>query len=195
MAESRVIGRPRSEKSREAILDAAFGVLIARGYAGFAIEAVAAAAGAGKTTVYRWWKTKAELAVDAFFHATTDELRLPETSSAQADFRAQITELGTLLRGERGHALAAMLGGARTDPVLARALGERWLEPRRRWGYARMVRAAADGQLWPGVQPPAALAVLYGPLYTPLLFGGEVPSAREVKAYLDVACRGIFASL
>ena len=105
----------------------------------------------------------------------------------------QIMELGQLLRRKRGQALAVMLGGARTDPALAKALGERWLEPRRRWGFARMVRAAANGDLWPGVQPPAALAVLYGPLYTPLLFGGEVPQAKEVEAYLDVACRGIFA--
>lgn len=186
------MGRPRSEKSREAILRAAFQMLIARGYAGFTIEAVAAGANAGKTTVYRWWPTKAELAVEAFFHATTDELTLPESESAEADFRAQIVELGELLRGERGQAFAAMLGGARTDPALARALGERWLEPRRRWGFARMMRAASGGELRPGVDPSAALALLYGPLYAPLLFGGHVPDARAVDSYLDIACRGIF---
>ncbi|QJR37134.1 TetR/AcrR family transcriptional regulator [Gemmatimonas groenlandica] len=192
MAKSRVIGRPRSEKSREAILDAAFRVLVARGYAGFTIEAVAAEANSGKTTVYRWWPTKGDLAAEAFFHATTEELQLPESASAQADFRMQITELATLLRGERGQALAAMLGGARTDSALGRALGERWLEPRRRWGMARMLRAESKGQLRADVQPGAALAVLYGPLYAPLLFGGEVPNAESVQAYLDVACRGIF---
>lgn len=192
MSKSRVTGRPRSEKSREAILDAAFRVLIARGYSGFAIEVVATVAGAGKTTIYRWWKTKAELAVDAFLHATTEELVLPDTGSAQADFRAQITALGELLRNDRGQALAAMLGGARTDPALARTLGERWLEPRRRWGFERMMRAVANAELRVGVVPSAALAVLYGPLYTPLLFGGKVPDSVAVHAYLDVACAGIF---
>ena len=173
-------------------MEAAFALLVERGYAGFTIEGVASIAGAGKTTVYRWWKTKADLAVEAFFHATTDELRLPDTGSARADFVEQIRELGSLLRGDRGKALAAMLGGARTDPQLAQALGERWLEPRRRWGFERMSRAAKTGELLPGVKPPAALAVLYGPLYAPLLFGGEVPSAAEVDAYLAVACAGIF---
>lgn len=192
MMESRHTGRPRSERSQAAILEAAFRLLVARGYAGFAIEAVAAEAGAGKTTVYRWWKSKADLAVDAFFHATTDELQLPDSGSAESDFREQIAALGELLRGDRGRALAAMLGGARTDPALAKALGERWLEPRRRWGFARMMRAAAAGELQPHAQPSAALAVLYGPLYTPLLFGGEVPSADAIRAYLDMACRGIF---
>lgn len=186
------MGRPRSESSREAILEAAFRLLVERGYAGFGFEPVAAAAGTGKTTIYRWWKSKAELAVDAFFHATEAELRFPNTGTAQGDFRAQIIELAELLRGQRGRALAGMLGGARTDPVLARALGERWLAPRRVWGFERMSRAKAAGELRAGVEVSAALAVLYGPLYAPLLFGGDVPTSRETLDYLDVACAGIF---
>lgn len=192
MTKSRVIGRPRSESSREAILDAAFQLLVERGYAGFGIEPVAAAAGTGKTTIYRWWKSKAELAVDAFFHATQAELRFPDTGTAQDDFRAQILELAELLRGKRGRALAGMLGGARTDAALGRALGERWLAPRRLWGLERMSRAQAEGELLDGVDVGAALAVLYGPLYTPLLFGGDVPGRDETVAYLNVACAGIF---
>jgi AcrR family transcriptional regulator len=186
------MGRPRSETSRQAILDAAFTLLAERGYAGFAIEPVAAAAGVGKTTVYRWWESKAALAVDAFFHATEAELRFPETDRAESDFRAQIGELATLLRGARGQAFAAMLGGARTDPELAHALGERWLEPRRQWGIARMTAAAAAGELLPETDIGAALALLYGPLYAPLLFGASVPEAAAVTAYLDLACRAIF---
>lgn len=179
--------------SREAILTAAFDVLVARGWSGFAIEAVASEAGSGKTTIYRWWRSKAELAVDAFFHATEAELRFPDTGSAEGDFRAQILELAELLRGPRGRALAAMLGGARTDPGLGRALGQRWLEPRRRWGLERMTKAQANGELRQGVEPQAALAVLYGPLYAPLLFGEHVPAAPAVEAYLRIAVAGVFA--
>jgi AcrR family transcriptional regulator len=186
------MGRPRSESSREAILDAAFRLLVERGYAGFGIEPVAAAAGTGKTTIYRWWTSKDELAVEAFFHATRTELSFPDTGTAEGDFRAQIMELAELLRGERGRALAGMLGGARTDAALARALGERWLAPRRAWGFERMSRARAAGELRDGVEVGAALAVLYGPLYTPLLFGGEVPGPKETADYLNIACCGIF---
>jgi len=192
MFKSRVMGRPRSESSRGAILAAAFALLVERGYGPFAIEAVAKRAGTGKTTVYRWWKSKAELAVEAFFHATEAELRFPDTGTAKGDFCAQIEDLAELLRGPRGRALAAMLGGARNDPELGRALGERWLEPRRRWGFERMSRAKDSGELRDDVEVPAALALLYGPLYAPLLFGGEVPTAESVRAYLQIACVGIF---
>ncbi len=127
-----------------------------------------------------------------FFHATEAELRFPETGRAESDFRAQIGELATLLRGARGQAFAAMLGGARTDPELARALGERWLEPRHQWGIARMTAAAAAGELLPETDIAAALALLYGPLYTPLLFGGPIPDTAAVTSYLNLACRAIF---
>lgn len=193
MTRTRVPGRPRSEAAREAILAAAFALLAERGYGAFAIEAVAAGAGVGKTTIYRWWASKAELAIDAFLHATDAEIRLPDTGSAERDFRAQIADLAGVLRGPRGRAFAAMLAGSGADPALARALGERVLEPRRRWGLARMRAAEAAGELRPGVDPTAALSVLYGPLYAPLLFGGTVPDAAEVAAYLDVACAGVFA--
>jgi len=192
MAAARVIGRPRSEKSKEAILDAAFRLLARIGYDRFTIEAVAAEAGAGKTTIYRWWKTKAALAVEGFFHATADELVLPDTGSAQQDFRAQIAALADLLRGDRGRAFAAMLGGARSDPTLARELGERWLAPRRQWGFARITRAQTNGELRDEVNVTAALALLYGPLYAPILFGGDVPDNTAVSDYLDLACSAIF---
>ncbi|MBU6395464.1 MAG: TetR/AcrR family transcriptional regulator [Sphingomonadales bacterium] len=192
MPESRQMGRPRSESARKAILEATFTLLVERGYDALALEAVARVAGVGKSTIYRWWQTKAELAVEAFFEATADELKMPQTNDARADFHAQIGALATLLAGTRGRAFAAMLGGALNDPALARVIGARWLDPRQRWGRERMARAAAEGQLKPGVEPRAALAVLYGPLYTPLLFGGEVPAAEAVQAYLNIACNGIF---
>lgn len=175
-------------------MEAGFRLLVERGYAGFAIEPVAAAAGTGKSTIYRWWKSKAELAVEAFFHATEAELRFPDTGSAEGDFRAQITELADVLRGERGRAFAGMLAGAGSDPDLGRALGQRWLAPRRAWGFDRMSRAKAAGELRADVEVGAALAVLYGPLYTPLLFGGTVPTQTEVGATLDIACFAIFRS-
>lgn len=187
-------GRPRSSTTHDAILDAAFTVLTERGYAGMTIEGVAEAAGAGKATVYRWWAGRAELAVDAFFHASEAELQLPETDNPRADFRAQITELADFLRGPRGRALAAMLGGARGDPALAEVLNARWREPRRRWGYARMVRAKAQGWCRPDLDVPAALGLLYGALYTPLLFGQDVPSRDQMAAHLDIAFAGIFVN-
>jgi Tetracyclin repressor-like, C-terminal domain len=85
-----------------------------------------------------------------------------------------------------------MLGGARTDPELAQALGERWLNPHRQWGFARMTQAKAAGELLPDVDVGAALAVLYGPLYAPLLFGQGVPDRETVQHILAITTRAVF---
>lgn len=187
-------GRPRSEATRARLLNAAFKIMLDRGYDGMAFEAVAAEAGAGKTTIYRLWQSKADLAVEAFFHATEHELRFPDTGSIREDFRQQITELSRLLQGPKGTVFAAMLGGARTDQALAKALNERWLEPRRKWGSARMAQAIAGGQCKPGIDVGAALGILYGPLYTPLLFGQTMPTGKQVEAHLAIALPAIFHS-
>jgi AcrR family transcriptional regulator len=185
-------GRPRDESAKDAILTAAFSILGERNYAGFTIEAVASAAGVAKTTIYRWWPSKAELAVEAFFFATKSELAFPNTGSAQSDFRIQITELSNLLRGPRGSAMASMLGGSRMDEKLAIALGEKWLMPRRKWGFERMTKAKVSGELQDNVDIGAALALLYGPIYTPLLFGQNVPDVQQLEAILTLACKAIF---
>src|ERR1035437_4663089 len=59
-------GRPRSEESRQSILRSTLKLLKQDGgFAELSIEAVAADANVGKTTVYRWWPTKAALVADA----------------------------------------------------------------------------------------------------------------------------------
>lgn len=83
-----------------------------------------------------------------------------------------------------------MLGSARTDADLGAALGERWLAPRRAWGRVRMAQTERPGDLRAGTDPEAALGILYGPLYAPLLFGGTVPGLPAVRAHLGIACRG-----
>src|SRR5215213_4705504 len=56
--------RRRSEKSRVAIITATRELLLERGFDGTSIEAVAARAGVGKQTIYRWWPSRPALVAD-----------------------------------------------------------------------------------------------------------------------------------
>ena len=56
--------RRRSEKSRTAIVTATRELLLERGFDGLTIEAVAARAGVGKQTIYRWWPSRPALVAD-----------------------------------------------------------------------------------------------------------------------------------
>jgi AcrR family transcriptional regulator len=187
-------GRPRSEASREAILSAAFVELQERGFEAFAIEAVAARAGVGKATIYRWWDSRAALAVECFFTHTQTELRFPELGSARADFEQQILNLGKLLRSPLGKALLSMMIGAKSDPELAKAFVARWVLPRKVWGVQRLERAIRDGECAPELDIEATLDLLYGPLYSRLLVGFEPPNDAYVRRMLTLAFTAVFRS-
>ena len=66
-AEAPQRGRPRSERARKAILEAAAELLLARGLSAVSMDAVAERAGVSKATIYRWWATKETLALDALY--------------------------------------------------------------------------------------------------------------------------------
>ena len=85
-------GRPRSEASRQAILDATKRLLDTETVRDLSIERIAKEAGVGKTTIYRWWPSKAAVVIDAFFEAVVPKTPFPEgTSAAEAIARASAT--------------------------------------------------------------------------------------------------------
>jgi hypothetical protein len=55
----------RSEEARIAILEAADNLLVERGFTALTMEGIAAAAGVAKQTIYRWWRSKTEVLMDA----------------------------------------------------------------------------------------------------------------------------------
>lgn len=185
-------GRPRDARVSRAVLEAAFALLAERGWAGFAIESVAARAGVGKATIYRHWPGHAALAVDAFFVATEAGLAFPDTGSAREDFRLQVHALAELLRSPVGQAFVGLVAGAKSEPAIARAVGERWVAPRMRWGVARLERAAAAGECAATLDIEAALGAIYSPLYAPFLLGRGVEPPPRVEAYLAIVFAGIF---
>lgn len=163
-----------------------------RGFEAMAIETIALRAGAAKATIYKWWPDRATLAIEAFFEMARDELRFPETGDAATDFRLQIHALADTLRTPAGTAFVAMIAGARGDASVARAIGERWISPRRVWGRERLTRAIAERQARADLPIDAALTNLYSIVYSPLLLGRGVLPAPMLDECLDLAFDGIF---
>ena len=187
-SKTKPVGRPRDEQSRKAILSAAFHLLQKRGYEGMALELVAKEAGVGKTTIYRWWPSKAALAVESFFDETVTELAFPQSGSAAEDFRLQLQQLAKLLRSKRGEVIAALIIGSRTDGELLVAVQQNWLKPRQLWGRARIADAVANGECVSGLNTLLALESLYSPLYNRLFLGLPVHGPEEI----DLHCRFLF---
>jgi AcrR family transcriptional regulator len=113
---SRRPGRPREEATEQAITAAARQVLADKGVARMSMELVAAKAGVAKSTLYRRWPSKIELAVHAVA-ATFDEIEIGDHGSLEADMRSGIGEAARLLRDpSTGGAYAALLAESARDP-------------------------------------------------------------------------------
>src|SRR4051812_20781321 len=70
-------GRPRSDASKEAILHAAYRLLMKRGIASVSAQEVARQAGVSTATLYRWWKSKEAVMLDAFLDRVEPALAPP----------------------------------------------------------------------------------------------------------------------
>ncbi len=68
------------------------------GFIDLTIEGVAAKAEVGKPTIYRRWKTKAALAMDAFLEKVTPEIAFPDTGLVKEDFREQMQKIVKLMK-------------------------------------------------------------------------------------------------
>ncbi|MFZ0300312.1 MAG: TetR/AcrR family transcriptional regulator [Candidatus Sulfotelmatobacter sp.] len=158
-------GRPRSEQARLAILRSTLKLLGKNGFSELTIEAVAAHAGVGKATVYRWWSKKAALIADAFASSTTRKLHFPDTGSVRTDMSQQMRQLIKVFCGRRGRIVSAILGGGQSDRDLITAFRERFLWPRRKEAYATLRRGILRGELRNDVDMDLILDSLYGPIY------------------------------
>src|ERR1700719_3860278 len=102
--------RRRSEKSRTAIVGATRELLLERGFDGTSIEAVAARAGVGKQTIYRWWPSRPALVADVLLE-DADKILEPvrHTDDLVADLVRWASKLAATLTTERGSAMLRTL--------------------------------------------------------------------------------------
>jgi AcrR family transcriptional regulator len=169
VSESPGVGRPRSERARLAVLEAAADLLVEGGLSAATIEAVAARAGVSKVTIYRWWPTRGAVAIDAYFHRYRSTSVVVDTGDVAADLLAQIRLLEEAFRGRAGELMAELIGRTQADASLAEDFAAGWLQPRRT-ATADLLRAAvARGEIRPDVDLPTLLDQLFAPIYWRLL--------------------------
>ncbi|MFD3998074.1 TetR/AcrR family transcriptional regulator [Streptomyces sp. NPDC058583] len=191
----------RSERSRRAIFDAALALVSETGYAKTTIEGIAARAGVGKQTIYRWWPSKAAVLLDAFLDlaARANEAlggdadsEIPDTGDLAADLkyvlRATVDEMNDPAFDAPTRALAAE---GIVDPELGARFTEALLEPQLQY-YARRIEAAqAAGDVDPAIDPRIALELLVGPLHHRWLHRTLPLTHAYADSLVDLALRGL----
>jgi AcrR family transcriptional regulator len=160
-------GRPRSNHTEKAILRAAGEIVLeSGGLAEMTIEGVAERAGVGKASIYRRWPSKGALAFDAVLDGILATQPTPDTGSLLGDL-VHVAENWVRLANARrgGRAVAHFIAEVQSDPDLAVAWRERFVDRIRKARRPIIERAIARGEIPAGSDPELIMDLLFGPLY------------------------------
>ncbi|MFE2352093.1 TetR/AcrR family transcriptional regulator [Kitasatospora cineracea] len=163
------VGRRRSEESRRAILSAAYELLAESGYARLTVEGIAARAGTGKQTLYRWWPGRADVLLEAVTAYARQHIPLPDTGDHAADLHAFLAATFAAATPPTTDALRALMAEAQIDPAFGERFHDTLLRPRREALGTLLARAHAAGALAPHLTPATAAELAFGLLWYRLL--------------------------
>ncbi len=191
MASNPNLGRPRSPRIQESVLDAAVELVLSKGFRAVTMDSIACAAGVGRMTVYRRWPNKAAIVMDAFVARVDADTLFPPARDYKDGIRRQMKTMAKAFRGRDGVLMRALLAESQFDPELAVALRERWTLPRRKMAIAHFERGISEGILRPGLTTDAMIDILYAPLYYRLQMGIGPLSDAYVDEIFDHAMKGL----
>lgn len=182
----------RSERARLAILNATAQLFRTRGYDKMSIEGIAAAAGVGKQTIYRWWPSKAAVVLDVWAPEVQPRVEFPDTGDLAADLKTQISSIIDLAQDPLvGPSFLAVLADAQRDERIAKQLLDRLFHPTIAACKERLRIGQAAGQLRDDIDLDIAVDLLYGGYYHRLLLGIAPLTPDYADVIVDAALNGI----
>jgi len=197
MKPSRGPGRPRSEDSRRAIHEAALRLVARVRYGAITMDALAAEAGVGKQTLYRWWSSRADVMLEVARTLASEHVVVPDGGSLGKDLTRFVAATFGLLETQ-SPALAALLRGlmaeAQLDPAFLQRLRTGLLEERRAALRELFVRAKGRGELRPRWDIELGVDLVFGVLWYRLLVAGAPFDRAAARELADAVTRAATAA-
>lgn len=157
-----------------AALTAAFEQLAAGGVKGLTIEGVAARTGIAKTTLYRRWRSKEDLALAVLLEMTRAATFAPAGEDVRTGLISYLDAVITILRDTpHGRVMQGLASDLATDPQMADAFRREVVALRQANLVELLQHGVGTGQLRPDVDLALVQDLLFGPVYYRLLFSGH----------------------
>jgi TetR/AcrR family transcriptional regulator of autoinduction and epiphytic fitness len=151
---------PRVERSRRVILSAAVDLLAEVGYGGLTVEAVAARAGVGKSTIYRHWSGKLDLVEDAI-RTLKASIVVPTGGGVRERVTSVLQQIATSVAWSA--CLPAVIDAAERDPEV-RTFHRRLAAERRQLLVDLLAEGVATGEVPARLDLPLLADCLFGPI-------------------------------
>lgn len=181
----------RASRTEAAILDATRELLSESGVRNLTVEKVAARSGVAKTTIYRRWRSKDDLALAVLIDFVQTIAAVPRGDGARNELvallRGAVNSLGTTVMGSVMQGLVSELA---TNEELSRAFRERVVALR--VGEVRKIvqRGIARGELREDTDVDLLHELLFGPVYYRLFLSGGALDRRLPAKIVDAVLPG-----
>jgi AcrR family transcriptional regulator len=179
----------RSQRVVSTVLRVAAEEIALHGYAALRVEHVAERAGVNKTTVYRRWPTKVDLAEAALLAFFGQHEPLPDTGAVRSDLIEMVRRSICVASTAEGRAfmrLVAVESGEREVDALRRAVRTSMMEHR----VAIIERAQSRGELPVGIDARVLLDAIFVPILTRVGRYEEEVDPATAAAFVDLALAG-----
>jgi AcrR family transcriptional regulator len=152
------------------MLQATLKLLAEVGFEAMSIDAIAARAGIGKTTIYRRYSGKAELVADAI-ESIREEVMIPDTGSLGSDMDALIENAAQITLNPLGRQTVAMIiSSAASNAEFAQIYWTKYLQPRRQAFAVVLERAKARKEIQADLDPGLVFDTMSGIMLYALIF-------------------------
>jgi AcrR family transcriptional regulator len=177
-----------------AILEATRELLIEQGVHGLTVEGVAARAGVAKTTIYRRYRSKHELAVAVLFDMVQQVVAVEDLGDTRAELITLVNGAVRVLESTlMGRVMRGLVSDFATDPDLGEAFREQIVSVRIAEVRRLVDRGIERGDLAPEADYELVHELLFGPVYYRLLLSGAPLDAELAERIVDAVLPGLAA--
>lgn len=170
---AKAYGRPRSEKSMQAILDATNKMLLIHSVRDISIESVAKKAGVGKTTIYRWWPNKVALILDAISGPMSALPASVSGASPKDLLTKQIERFSRLCRGRGGKIIAEVYAESQGKSDTQALFFEKFMVQHEEILASILEQGKASGDFRASLDTTLAVDMIYGAFFYQLMSNPE----------------------
>ena len=181
--------RTRDEAARGRVLDSARDLVSRFGPGAVTVDEIAAAAGVGKQTIYRWWPSKSSVIMEALIEITDPDPGDPPDVTHEA-VRLEMRRVTRMFASRNGELIRELVADSQGDPAVAKDFRDRFFSHHRARGAATLEKGIATCELRSDLDVDDALDILYGPLWLRLLVGHRPLNQAAADQLLDLVWPG-----
>ncbi len=181
----------KTSRRKQCILKAVNEALLEFDYSKLSIEDIAARAGVGKSTIYRWWNHKSDLVFDAFKENTESVFDLDFSQTMQYNLTQQLVKLSVALNHQVGRALLVVMAEHREA---AGSFFKQYLLPRREQTRKLIQLAIEREEIRADYDFESMLDMLYGAIHYQIIFFNAVPDQSYIENIIKVALTPVLLS-